>query len=35
MPTLLIIVSHLVEIIFVQLPDEAGEVTVFEMLWEN
>ena len=35
MPILLIIVSHLVEVIFVKLAHEAGEVAVFEMFGQN
>ena len=31
MPTLFIVVSHLVEVILVELAHEAGEVAMFEM----
>jgi len=33
--TLLIVMPNLVEIILVELANEAGEVAVFEVLWED
>lgn len=35
MPTLFIIVSHLVEVILVELAHEAGEVAMFEMFGKD
>lgn len=35
MPALLIVMSHLVEIVFVQLSHEAGKIAMLEMLWED
>lgn len=34
MSSLLVVVSNLVEVILVELPDEARKVAVFEMLWQ-
>lgn len=31
LPCILVVVSHFVEVVFVQLADEAGEVAVFEV----
>ena len=35
MPTLFIVVSHLVEVILVELAHKAGEVAVFEMFGKD
>ena len=35
MPTLFIVVSHLVEVVLVELAHEAGEVAMFEMFGED
>lgn len=35
MSTLFVVVSHFVEIVLVELSDEAGKVAVLEMFWED
>lgn len=35
MSTLFVVVSHFVEIVLIELSDEAGEVAMLEMFWED
>ncbi len=35
MPTLFVVVSHLVEVVFVELAHKAGEVAMFEMFGQD